>query len=518
MGAGDHSSAYLSDVVYTSQYNPLLNPLNIHYIAALKGQVSGPLGADFRYLDLGCGDASTLNLLASMYPDAHFTGIDFNEDHIKLARDVASRRELKNIEFHQLDFLKLREHRCENLDFITCFGTFSWIGNAAQESVAKFVSESLKPGGLFLVHYTASPGKVQIDPVWYLMRVITGNVAADSIERARHGIGTLKALNQGGAMFFKQNPLASQLVDLLDRQEISHWAHTGLTEWQALRHGDVSKRMADAGLTFLGHANPEQNDEDLSVPAHFHSMLSEFTDTRIRQTVIDYIVNRGARVDVYAKTGKAPESRPPAIENIPFGITTPDNAVSLTYKSLNGTQIRYDEPLYRAITAELQTGAKTPGDLLSSPGLDHSKPQDIVTAVCRLVAGKQVQPFARRTNRKQSGRPARVLPGNRSIAAILSSPVKIDKMVYLPHIESGQCIPLLPPHALVLSAILRAPPEGIADWVIGQLDLAGVWRDATANTTANPEQVRNIVMGHYETVNRTILPNLLDLGLLTPGE
>ena len=516
--ADDSSSAYLRDVVYASQYNPLLNPLNIHYIAAMKGLVCGPMKTAFQFLDLGCGDGTTLSMLASMYPDAQFTGIDFNEDHIRLARETACQMELKNVEFQRMDFLDLDKLLHEKFDFITCFGTYSWISGAARESIAAFAGASLKPGGYFLVHYTASPGKVQIDPFWYLMRIAGGEGAAASIERTSRGIGVIKALHQCGAKFFKENPLASELVNQLDRRTLTHWAHTGLTtEWQALRHGDVSDRMKKAGLAFLGHANPEQNHEDLSVPGEFHSLLSTVTDTKIRQTIIDYILNRGARVDLYIRRAAVPASAEPTIGDIPFGIATVDNAIVQAYKCMNGIQLQYDEPMYKAVIGELLKGARTPNNLHAAKSLSGYAPKSINEAVSRLVVGKKVQPFAKCSDLKGLIQPSRIMPANRQIAAVFSSQLALGRTVCVPNMASGQCVDLLPHHALVLSGMLRYPPEGVVDWVIGQLQAADVLRDRVTNELADPMQVRNSVLGHVNVVNVAILPNLLRLGLLVPG-
>lgn len=166
------SENYISDAVYGSRYDEYLNPLNLHYIALHAGLRQGRLASDFRYCDLGCGDGTTLNIIASMYPHAQFYGVDFNEEHITIAREAAESAALKNVEYRPLDFARLHATDFSQLDFISCFGTFSWIDRSLQDAIFDFVGESLTDNGVFAVHYAAKPGKTQIDPLWHLMRVV----------------------------------------------------------------------------------------------------------------------------------------------------------------------------------------------------------------------------------------------------------------------------------------------------------------------------------------------------------
>ena len=182
------SDSYISDVVYDSSYNPYLNPLNLHYIALQAGLRQGRLAADFSFCDLGCGDGTTLNIIASMFPKARFYGVDFNRKHIAAAQRSAEIAGLENVTYHQLDFADINSTKFPSLDFINCFGTFSWINKSLQDSILEFAGRSLVESGVFTVHYAAKPGKVQLDPLWHLMRILTENMNVSSTERARTAV------------------------------------------------------------------------------------------------------------------------------------------------------------------------------------------------------------------------------------------------------------------------------------------------------------------------------------------
>jgi trans-aconitate methyltransferase len=200
------------------------------FTAATNSLTDRPMPNSFRYCDLGCGDGTTLHYLASMYPQAQFVGVDFNAEHIAAANKRANEAQLNNIEFRQLDFADLKDLESEPFDFIVCYGAFSWINISLQEQILDFVGTRLQPGGLFLVHYAAKPGKVQIDPLWHLMRTVAATVPGDSIDQVREGIKVISHLQEQKSIFFQQNPIAHGRASALSKQDLNHIAHESLTE------------------------------------------------------------------------------------------------------------------------------------------------------------------------------------------------------------------------------------------------------------------------------------------------
>ncbi len=53
-----------------------------------------------KVLEVGCDNGILLCLLASLYPDAQFVGIDSCEEAVVVARQRAANLELTNVEFH----------------------------------------------------------------------------------------------------------------------------------------------------------------------------------------------------------------------------------------------------------------------------------------------------------------------------------------------------------------------------------------------------------------------------------
>lgn len=67
-------------------------------------------GEDFagkRILDAGCGTGQRANGVAKMFPDALVTGVDMTSASLEVAREMARKNGIQNIEFQQCDLLKL---------------------------------------------------------------------------------------------------------------------------------------------------------------------------------------------------------------------------------------------------------------------------------------------------------------------------------------------------------------------------------------------------------------------------
>ena len=518
MGSINHSdqisSTYISDISYLSQYNPLLNPLNINYIAALNGYNRYQADSGFSYMDLGCGDGTTLNMLALLFPDSHFTGIDFNEGHIKSAKTFAARTGICNVEFHLTDFKDLQNNTFKLSDYIVCFGTFSWINNKLQEAICDFVSKHLNQNGLFLVHYAARPGKVQIDPLWHLMRSIPGDMFLNSTERVRHGMSLIQTLRDKGSLFFRQNPLALIRADALHGQDVNYVAHEALSEWQAFYHTDIVNRMSKSGLSFTGSINPEDNHIETRVPDAFHDLLKQTELVGIEETIIDYILNRGVRTDLFIKGGLSEPETHSSLEKIPFGLLNIDNTFHNEYACSTGVKIKYNREIYNAILQELRNGSKTIEELYKARKTSCFHKNEILKSVCMLVTGKQIKPFARTCNIKRKTPITRLKPANKIIHDILSSKINLDYIVYLPHHMYGQCLELEPIIALIVSALVYKKKKGILHWLRQQLINAGVKIQAQPLQSMPVEQLELLLQERIEWVKQTVIPTLLCHGIL----
>ena len=97
--------------------------------------------------DVGCGHGHAINLMAREFPKSRFTGYDFNEDAVAVARSEAQELALPNARFEQKDVANI--DGAAKFDLITAFDAIH--DQAQPRRVLKGIHDSLKPGGVFLM-------------------------------------------------------------------------------------------------------------------------------------------------------------------------------------------------------------------------------------------------------------------------------------------------------------------------------------------------------------------------------
>jgi len=88
-------------------------------IVPLVAGLADRLHAGVDVADVGCGSGHAINLLAAAYPASRFTGYDFSEDAIDVARREAQAMGLRNTTFELRDVTDLGEH--DRFDLVTAF-------------------------------------------------------------------------------------------------------------------------------------------------------------------------------------------------------------------------------------------------------------------------------------------------------------------------------------------------------------------------------------------------------------
>ena len=126
-----------------------LSSLESHILPLVPG-LTQKLTKGIAVLDVGCGSGKIIIELARLFPNSKFKGLDLSTEATDTARNEASRKELKNIEFMARDlsdFDKTAEP--ESFDFIT---TFDAIHDQAQPlNVLKGIHHALKTDGVYLM-------------------------------------------------------------------------------------------------------------------------------------------------------------------------------------------------------------------------------------------------------------------------------------------------------------------------------------------------------------------------------
>jgi arsenite methyltransferase len=107
-------------------------------------------------IDLACGPATQLGMVARLNPDTHFVGIDLSEDMLSKATDHINKLGLKNVEFRLSNICALEEFNSSSIDAV--FSTLSLHHLPDIDSLDKAFSEIdrilKKNGGLYLMDFS----------------------------------------------------------------------------------------------------------------------------------------------------------------------------------------------------------------------------------------------------------------------------------------------------------------------------------------------------------------------------
>ena len=96
--------------------------------------------------DVGCGSGHAINVMGAAFPNSKFTGIDFSEEAINVAREESQRMGLKNVSFLVQDAAQLDID--EEFDFITTFDAVH--DQAKPRDMVAGIFKSLRPNGYWL--------------------------------------------------------------------------------------------------------------------------------------------------------------------------------------------------------------------------------------------------------------------------------------------------------------------------------------------------------------------------------
>jgi len=98
-------------------------------------------------LDVGCGSGHAINLMGRAFPKSRFTGYDFSEEPLGVARAEASEWGLTNAKFFAQDVAAMADR--ERFDFITAFDAIH--DQAKPRKVLAGIAAALRPDGTFLM-------------------------------------------------------------------------------------------------------------------------------------------------------------------------------------------------------------------------------------------------------------------------------------------------------------------------------------------------------------------------------
>jgi SAM-dependent methyltransferase len=385
---------YVLDVPYVRLFVGDLAPPTLRLVAALNG-LPAPAESDFDYCELGSGNGDTIVTLAAANPGARFVGVDFNDEHLRFASELASRGGVANVRFLPTDFDDLAGADIPPLDFLVMHGVWSWVSAAKRRSILAFAKARLKPGGLLCTSYNALPGWAALEPLRRLVRSGAESATGSTLDRARAGMAFVERLAAANAGYFASHPTAKSMVELMQKEGPNYVAHEYFgSEWHPMYFADVAAAMSEHGLGYVGQVPLHLNVPALSVPPVLVDVARTTKDRVALETLKDFAANQLFRTDVFAP-GKVTRSRQEQaffFEATPFGIPTSADRVRRTV-DLGSYTLDYRGPDYDAILAAVAQRPSTAMELAMRPELVAIGQARIGACLQNLVLGEQVVPM-----------------------------------------------------------------------------------------------------------------------------
>ena len=172
-------SAAVNDASLLSTFIPLTGELD-------------RLRAGIEVADIGCGEGHAINLLAREFPASTFTGFDFSEDALVVARAEAADWGLTNATFVTRDVASPVEEPAV-YDLVLVFDAIH--DQAQPDVVLANIRESLKPDGTFLMVDINAQSNLEdnLDLPWasFLYAVSTVHCMSVSLGQGGVGLGTV---------------------------------------------------------------------------------------------------------------------------------------------------------------------------------------------------------------------------------------------------------------------------------------------------------------------------------------
>jgi ubiquinone/menaquinone biosynthesis C-methylase UbiE len=295
------TDGYISDVGYPAFFYKEMQPAWLATVARFQGFAGPEVSQPFTLCELGCGVGINLLVAAACHREARFVGVDFNEAHVHHAREAANASGIDNVEFVHADFSAFARDNDRTFDFVTSHGVWSWIAPEHQAVLLACAARSLKPGGLFYLHYMCHPGSTDLIPLQHVLNLVAHHMPGPSEHKAQTGLMLLQQLAKDG--LFQDRPSMAQHLANIAQRDPADLAHEFLADnWQPQHCVDVHQQAGEAGLTFLGSADVFNNlDASLSIPGKLQRLIGQTRVPALAETLKDMARNAHQRTDLFQK-------------------------------------------------------------------------------------------------------------------------------------------------------------------------------------------------------------------------
>ncbi len=326
----DWDHGYYANSAYTCGFYRETAPNWLDFAALVKGHPSPRQrkGDRFRYLDLGCGTGFGLCLLAALYPEGQFVGVDFHPEHIAHATWLSRELALENILFLEADFLdlqqdptplqsafrhhdepgnsqRLKQQLSAGYHYVSAHGIATWVAEPVQEALLAVAAQALAVNGIFYCSYNTYPGWLHLHPFQHLVQLEASrgdpSEPTAAFQRAVASFRGLLGDPNAPLPLGRMLPSLAREIDKIADDDLTYLYSEYLTEnWTPLPVAEMHQRCRRHKLTAIATANLPELFEEL-LPAPLRAVVLPETNPLVRQTLIDLGTIKGFRRDLLVR-------------------------------------------------------------------------------------------------------------------------------------------------------------------------------------------------------------------------
>ena len=411
--ASDWRHGYITDQIYTAGYRDHISPAAINLALLACGRTPFALEREFTYCELGIGLGVSLALHAACFPSGQFFGVDFNSEHIDIAKKHA--RGLQNITLEDASFEEWAENdTLPKFDMISLHGIYSWVNAEVREHIIRLIHKRLKHNGVVSISYNCLPGHAATTVIRKIMEIEMdpGRTSRDNLAGLA---GFLKQFKRWNPNCAHTLPRLSTHVDrIIEAKDPNYLAHEYVNQEQkAFWFDEVASDMRRARLQYAGSHNLVSNLPKLNFSDSVIEYLSKMNDPLRVEIIRDLMHDPTFRRDLFVR-GRASEGQSERLANwqnlffcmlveagklpeslqVPLNPPVPEDKET-AQRSVARTQI--NDEMHKAIFSLLSKGPASFADIQKASG--QNNPGRTIEILILLAANNIIFPTLDKTGK-----------------------------------------------------------------------------------------------------------------------
>ncbi len=368
---------YVTDTPYVTGLHSSQSQPVVALAALMTGFYARVVKRDeaFAVCDVGCGLGTTALITAAANPAWRVVGLDFNPAHVFAARELAREARLENVTFLEADLRDFAEtpeaKGLGEFDLITAHGVWSWVGEAAQDGIARFLGTKLKPGGMFQVSYNLLTGWQDAVGLQRLIREAGRRLAQRADRQAEAGLKIAQELAAAGGKNSFSGGFGKIMLERLAELPAGYIAHEMMNrDWRPILHVDIAERLAAEKLEFAGSSRLMNNFPQLTLGEKQRAVAERFDDPAMLELFKDICHAQPMRSDIFVRGGRRidRQARDAMLMDVTIGLTASPAAWTFEFETGAGTA-QMSEGYYRRVFERLLEGPASLSALMALPDL-----------------------------------------------------------------------------------------------------------------------------------------------------